>query len=281
MVFCLCIYQPGDNSTTLKQWGFSSAVEVVQQPQVVFLQPVISQRKTSESKGPLSKRRKHKKYIPIMKSYPKIAPHPGDSPRSTCSSSTSDSSSRTTASVRSTNSSSTSWECPQVDKQRTSSTPNPFTPARHRPASPLPQTDVTESNTGSFPAKEKTATVRLGLIAEPTDVHAKVLQSPSQATSNDDVCENNSDSDSSKRKRFCNTYNILSKSGLLGITLRTKDLIRQNRRTQAEIDKLREHTNLFVEALQKGDLHIWSKLQLSMEEESEKGKTLNTGQEST
>ncbi|XP_062857452.1 CLOCK-interacting pacemaker [Trichomycterus rosablanca] len=271
--------QPGDNPSSLKQWGFGSAVEVVQQPQVVFLQPVISQRKALEQKGPLSKRRKHKKYLPIRKSYPKIAPHPGDSPRSSCSSSTSTSSSRTTASVRSSNSSSTCWECPQVDKQQGSSTPNRFTPTRHLPVSPQPHTPLAEFNTGTCPAVEKPATGRLGFIAEPTDMNAKVLQTPPQAISKDDMSQN-SDSDSSKRKRFCNTYNILSKSGLLGITLRTKDLIRQNRRTQAEIDKLREHTNLFVEALQRGDLHIWSKLQLSMQEGNEKEKTLNTGQES-
>lgn len=115
---------------------------------------------------------------------------------------------------------------------------------------------------------------------EPTEMHAKTLQTQPQAVFKDDICAQNSDSDSNdKRKRFCNTYNILSKSGLLDITLRTKELIRQNRRTQAELDQLREHTNLFMEALQTGDLCIWSKLQMSMQEESEKEKTVNTGSE--
>lgn len=71
-----------------------------------------------------------------------------------------------------------------------------------------------------------------------------------------------------KIKRFCNTYNILSKSGLLDITLRTKELIRQNRRTQTELERLREHTNLYMAALQTGDSEIWSKLQMSMQEEN-------------
>lgn len=70
-----------------------------------------------------------------------------------------------------------------------------------------------------------------------------------------------------RRKRFCNTYNILSKSGLLDITLRTKELLRQNRRTQNDLDRLKEHTNLFLQALQNGDSSICVKLQASLQEE--------------
>lgn len=276
--------QPGDNPPSAKPWGFSPAVEVVQQPQVVFLQPVISQRTASEPKGPPSKRRKHKKYLPILKSYPKIAPHPGDSPRSSC---TSSSSSTVTASVKSSSSSSSCWDAPDGDKQQavqTSSssvsfTPNHISPTRHHPASPQPHPPLTDSNTASCPGVEKPTAGRLEPTTEPTEMHARTLQTQPQADFKDGICQN-SDSDSNdKRKRFCNTYNILSKSGLLDITLRTKELIRQNRRTQVELDQLREHTNLFMEALQTGDLCIWSKLQMSMLEESEKEKTVNTGSE--
>lgn len=283
-LFVWMYWQPGDNPPSAKPWGFSPAVEVVQQPQVVFLQPVISQRTASEPKGPPSKRRKHKKYLPILKSYPKIAPHPGDSPRSSC---TSSSSSTVTASVKSSSSSSSCWDAPDGDKQQavqTSSssvtfTPNHITPTRHHPASPQPHTPLTDSNTASCPGVEKPTAGRLEPTTEPTEMHAKTLQTQPQADIKDGICQN-SDSDSNdKRKRFCNTYNILSKSGLLDITLRTKELIRQNRRTQVELDQLREHTNLFMEALQTGDLCIWSKLQMSMLEESEKEKTVNTGSE--
>lgn len=110
---------------------------------------------------------------------------------------------------------------------------------------------------------------------EPTEIYAKTLQSQPQAAFKDGICQNRDSDNNDKRKRFCNTYNILSKSGLLDITLRTKELIRQNRRTQVELDQLREHTNLFMEALQTGDLCIWSKLQMSMQEEFEKEKILN------
>ncbi|XP_062863607.1 CLOCK-interacting pacemaker a [Trichomycterus rosablanca] len=67
----------------------------------------------------------------------------------------------------------------------------------------------------------------------------------------------------SKRQRFCNTYNILNQSGLLGITLRTKELIRQNKRSQTQLQKLHAHTDLFLEALRSKDPQVWTKLQLT------------------
>ncbi|KAI5611264.1 CLOCK-interacting pacemaker, partial [Silurus asotus] len=263
-----------DNPPSVKSWGFSPAVEVVQQPQVVFLQPVISQRTASEPKGPQSKRRKHKKYLPILKSYPKIAPHPGDS---SCTSRSS--SSTITASVKSSSSSSSCWDPPDKDQQQAEQTSssgsftlNHTTPTRQHLESPQPHTPLTDSNTGSCSGVEKPTAERLEPATEPTDICDKTLQTRPQAALEDDVCQNTDSDTSEKRKRFCNTYNVLSKSGLLDITLRTKELIRQNRRTQVELDQLREHTNLFMEALQTGDLCIWSKLQLSMQEESEKEK---------
>ncbi|XP_066533067.1 CLOCK-interacting pacemaker [Hoplias malabaricus] len=277
------VKQPGDNSPSLKPWGFSPAVEVVQQPQVVFLQPMVSQRTSTVPKGPPSKRRRHKKYFPILKSYPKIAPHPGDNQRSNCSSS---SSSSTTGSVKISSLSSSSQEQPHREKLQSglqtsassgSSTQNQFPLTSHLAASPKPHVTLTDSTTGSCSDVETPANGRLELSATTTDTHNKALQKQIQTVSRDDICQSNDSDNSNKRKRFCNTYNILSKSGLLDITLRTKDLIRQNRRTQAELDQLRKHTNLFMEALQTGDLGIWSKLQLSMQEESEKEKTVNNG----
>ncbi|KAI4885422.1 hypothetical protein NFI96_018048 [Prochilodus magdalenae] len=277
--------QPGDNPSSLKPWGFSPAVEVVQQPQVVFLQPVVSQRASTVPKGHPSKRRKHKKYFPILKSYPKIAPHPGDSPRSNCTTSSSSSSSSTTASVKSCSSSSSFRDQSHGDKQQGlhssacsgSSTPNHLPSTRHRSASPQAHATLTDSNTDNSPGVERPASGTLELSTALTDMHTKALQNHPQESSEDGTCHSDSDS-SNKRKRFCNTYNILSKSGLLDITLRTKELIRQNRRTQADLDQLREHTNLFMEALQTGDLHIWSKLQSSVQEENEKEKRVNNDQ---
>lgn len=71
--------------------------------------------------------------------------------------------------------------------------------------------------------------------------------------------------DTNKQKRFSNTYNILNKSGLLGITMRTKQLIKENKRTQGQLQQLREQTGLLLEALSSGEPQLWSKLQLSLQ----------------
>ncbi|XP_026105491.1 CLOCK-interacting pacemaker-like [Carassius auratus] len=181
----MCFYKP----SSLKPWAFSPSQEVVPRPQVVFLQPVVPQRPAPVHKGPLSKRRRHRKYLPILKSYPKIAPHP-ETRRCAVTSAL-------PASVES-------------------------HAAKHRP----------ESSDGTLNAHSFK---------------------------------------SDKIKRFCNTYNILRRSGLLDITLRTKELIRQNRRTQTELDLLREHTDLFMQALQTGDSSIWSRLRTNMQED-DRGK---------
>ncbi|XP_059375534.1 CLOCK-interacting pacemaker-like [Carassius carassius] len=70
---------------------------------------------------------------------------------------------------------------------------------------------------------------------------------------------------SSKRERFCNTYNILNRSGLLGITLRTKELIRKNKRSQAQLQSLQAQTDLFLEAICSGDPKVWTRLQLILQ----------------
>eukprot|EP00063_Salmo_salar_P043934 XP_014018769.1 PREDICTED: rho GTPase-activating protein gacK-like [Salmo salar] len=49
-------------------------------------------------------------------------------------------------------------------------------------------------------------------------------------------------------RRFLNTVGILSQSGLLDITLRTQDLLRQSNATDRDIAQLRQHTQLLYQA---------------------------------
>lgn len=78
---------------------------------------------------------------------------------------------------------------------------------------------------------------------------------------------------SSKHKRYCNTYDILNWSGLLGITLRTKELIRQNKRSQAELKSLQTQTDLFLEAMCSGDPKVWMRLQLILQNSGNREET--------
>ncbi|XP_070843312.1 CLOCK-interacting pacemaker [Chaetodon trifascialis] len=287
--------QPGDNPPALKPWGFSPTVEVVQpvvqQPQVVFIQPVVSRQASCASKEASSRQRRSKNYLPILKSYPKIAPHPGDS---------SSSSGRGTASSSSTCSSSSGSErgsnvtsshrdhCQREKQQRSlcggaskSGSTTPSLPASPGAMSPLLQSRLsrhtTKDSASSSPASERSSStfsqselntsLSLTHTTGPKNQTLPVPQGAIQESSSPGQ-HNSMDSDADiKRKRFCNTYNILSKSGLLDIALRTKELHRQNRRTQSDLDQLKQHTDLFIQALWSGDTSICVKLQTSLQEE--------------
>ncbi|XP_051909137.1 CLOCK-interacting pacemaker [Hippocampus zosterae] len=255
----MLLKQPGDNPPAMKPWSFSPTMEVVQpvvQPtQVVFLQPVVSRQASKEA----SRHRRPKKYLPILKSYPKIAPHPGDNSslgRGTPTSSTSLSSSAS-GSQRDHG----PKEKPQKSQSETSflsGTPdNTQPPQTQLPqiASEAPSPAVSQSESSpSF------SSIPPSCASSPTPLDCA---SPA---------EHKWDNDDMRRKRFCNTYNILSKSGLLDITLRTKELLRQNRRTQSDLERLREHTDLFLQALRSGDTGICVKLHARLHEEEKEDK---------
>ncbi|KAL0967697.1 hypothetical protein UPYG_G00255710 [Umbra pygmaea] len=276
--------QPGDIPPSQKQWEFGTAVEVVQpgvqQPQVVFVQPVVSHRTNPKE---ASKRRRPKKYLPILRSYPKIAPHPGDSSGYSGRGSSCSSYSSSSESDRGVVLASSHRERHHREKQQrqqpvssgssgysshglTHPSPSPcpqrrlaLTPALS--SSPIqPSPAISRSVFTPAPSPASSPTPLPPLASETPEKPPAHSLPPPSATDND--C-----GDNIKRKRFCNTYNILSKSGLLDITLRTKDLLRQNRRTQGDLDRLKEHTSLFLQALQNGDTSIWSRLQISLQEE--------------
>lgn len=187
--------------------------------------------------------------MPILKSYPKIAPHPADlSPRTSGSSRSSLSSVYDQRQRR------------HHRSHRLYSSPSPQPALQTKPASIFEaasdQSDVADS-------QDLTA---LSILAgtDPLPFYADELRTASDSDP--------SSSDCNRRKRFSNTYNILDKSGLLGITMRTKQLIKENKRTQGQLQQLHEQTGLLLEALSSSDPALWSKLQLSLQRtESERG----------
>lgn len=279
--------QPGESPPALKPWSFSSGV---QQPQVVFLQPVVSSQASSTSKETSQRHRRPKKYLPILKSYPKIAPHPGDSSSSSGRGTASSSSFRCSSSSESDRGSSSASghrdRCHRDKRHKrlsggagssestTSSLPSPSSstspllqrclslpsaetsPDSERPSSVLSQPDVAPSPSLT-PSHHSSCSKDDTLFIPQSDPKGSFPEDPDPANANEDA----------KRKRFCNTYNILSKSGLLDITLRTKELLRQNRRSQSELERLKEQTQLFFQALQSGDQGLCLKLQASLQED--------------
>ncbi|XP_010787002.1 CLOCK-interacting pacemaker [Notothenia coriiceps] len=290
--------QPVESPPAVKQWGFSPTVEVVQpvvqQPQVVFLRPVVSRQTSPAPKEAPSRHRRPKKYLPILKSYPKIAPHPGDSSSSSGRGTASSSSSNTSSSSHSFSSSSSSShsssssgsergssltsnhrEHCQREKQKrnlcggasNSASTTPSLPSTQSTTSPLLQRRLSlptaEASASSSPAREKPSSA-VNQAEFSTSLSVTHTDRAVQEESSSAECDHSDSDADAKRKRFCNTYNILSNSGLLDIALRTKELHRQNRRTQSDLDRLKEHTDLFLQALCSGDTSICLKLLASL-----------------
>lgn len=74
------------------------------------------------------------------------------------------------------------------------------------------------------------------------------------------------DSSSTRQRRFLNTAEILNQSGLLAITLRTKELLKQNASAEREITQLCQHTHLLSQASQNSGLDSLEKLFQTMSE---------------
>ncbi|CAN9502170.1 unnamed protein product [Ophioblennius macclurei] len=237
--------QPSSMVPADKQWGFPSPLEVMPQSQVVLLQPMASGGNGSSLKSSSENQRQSKSYMPILKSYPKIAPHPVDTPAKRSGSSRV----RTSTSRR------------HHHGHRPYSPPNA--------ASPLP---TTAKPVSCFEAA--TPQAQIGEIADPLgdkSLYESAFVDEFRTVADGDRTHGDEELDAvslhcDKQKRFSNTYNILNKSGLLGITMRTKQLIKENKRTQGLLQQLQEQTGLLLKALSSGDPQLWTELQLSLQD---------------
>lgn len=244
--------QPSNNAPADKQWGISSPMDVMPQSQVVLLQPMVSNGNNHASMSGCEIGRQSRSYHPV-KSYPRIAPYPGEHVSKRVGSSR----------LRG------SPGCEQRQRKHHS----------HRVYNtPIPQNTLQaqiqqKCNFGAVNNQrpinteqvcDKTApppATTVSSVPSYTQAHQTAISNTFSSLDNDSTA-----TDSNKQKRFSNTYNILSKSGLLGITMRTKQLIKENRRTQGQLQQLQEQTTLLLEALSSGDSQLWTKLQLSLQD---------------
>lgn len=266
------------------------------QPQVVFLQPMVSKGSGSSQKSAPDKRRKSRKYLPILKSYPKIAPHPGESLSEKGGSTSSGQSSLASGQER------RHRHRQRRDVLPVSLASDPAAPSNPSIASPVaPSTQpVSPSHCGLLPTPSTMDAATTANSTQAPDGQGSTPSRPpsappalagetnalsawawpaEKAPDGNESCPGAVPDSHSKQQRFCNTYNILQHSGLLGITLRTKELIRQNRRTQGQLEQLKRHTSLFLEAACSDDPQLWSKLQLSMMEAGPAGAEEQEGLE--
>ncbi|XP_020841861.1 CLOCK-interacting pacemaker [Phascolarctos cinereus] len=281
------LVRQGRNSSHLQSWTVQPSFEVIPaQPQLVFLHPSVPPPVSPYPAG--EKKNDSRNYLPILNSYTKIAPHPGKRSlaltpedrgetgvqkrvcterRRTSLSSTGltktntfpsnpsapgpPNTKRAQESVQQRLSSlvtslQTVPGSPSVSSSRMAKTPN-LTFAS--PASPLGSSDSTLHGLES-PMPLSALSAPYGPPGAGDQVRQPLETFPEQQQS--------------RHRRFRNTLVILHRSGLLEITLKTKELIRQNQATQAELDRLKEQTQLLMEATKGSAPQAWARLQESL-----------------
>lgn len=200
-------------------------------PNVILLQhpglmPVSLQpHKSSSQRSNTTGKKINGAFLPILNSYPRIAPHPSKKlpDKSTLNS-----------------------ESQNVNKRGCSEHKSDDTPVSRGPQDQhlLKQPKLAVSTSGS-PCSSSTRD------------HPSSSNSTTASTSHDSPTSSSvhttrglhkNTATSARYRRFFNTVEILRQSGLLDITLRTKELMRQSNATERDIAQLRQHTELLCQA---------------------------------
>ncbi|KAM3919949.1 CLOCK-interacting pacemaker [Leptodactylus fuscus] len=193
--------------------------------------------------------RKSTKYLPILNSYTKIAPHPSQL-------------------------SSTSNH-PNGNKRRADT-------FHHSQAKRLPSGVVKGKATSAVPETSLQNAVvlsddascrELSLTTPPKDIGASdTLTTDSgepRAASSLNTSHNEDEAQpvqqqQNKNRRFQNTLDILRRSGLLSIAMKTKELARLNQATQVQLERLQEQVALYTKAICSNNPEDWQMLQDSL-----------------
>lgn len=200
---------------------------------ILFQQPTLmpaslQQHRSLSQKTNVTGKKTTDTYLPILNSYPRIAPHPSKKPPDKTS---------------------TNDESHNLSKRVCTKHESDHTP-------------VAGSLLYQHLCKQPKLAVRTsGQPCSSSTRDILSLSSPSAASTNmistsvSNLCTASSflatrglHRNSARHRRFLNTVEILKQSGLLDITLRTKELLRQSNATDRDIAQLRHHTELLCQA---------------------------------
>lgn len=281
------LVKQGSSSSQLQSWTVQPSFEVISaQPQLLFLHPPVPPPVSPYHAG--EKKSDSRNYLPILNSYTKIAPHPGKRGPSRSAEERGDGGMQKKVC--------TERLGPGLSAREPTKTgagpPQPPTPvplgAKLAEDSALqgvpslvaggsPQTlqPVSSSHVAKAPSLTF-ASPASPVCASDSTLHGVESSSPlsppaasysSTLWAAEHFCRSPDgfpEQRQSKHRRFQNTLVVLHKSGLLEITLKTKELIRQNQATQVELDQLKEQTRLFIEATKSRAPQAWARLQASL-----------------
>lgn len=279
------LVKQGSSSSQLQSWTVQPSFEVISaQPQLLFLHPPVPSPASCHAG---EKRSDSRNYLPILNSYTKIAPHPGKRGLSLGPKERERGMQKKICTERPGSSLPTSEP---TKMGAVSSSPPTAAPPSAKPAedsalqgvpslvaggSPQTLQPVSSSHVAKAPSLTF-ASPASPVCASDSTLHGLESNSPlSPLSANyssplwaaEHLCRSPdifSEQRPSKHRRFQNTLVVLHKSGLLEITLKTKELIRQNQATQVELDQLKEQTQLFIEAAKSRAPQAWARLQASL-----------------
>lgn len=218
---------------------------ILQQPSLLLatfqLPEPLSQKTRSTRKN------KNGTYLPILNSYPRIAPHPSKKPPDKSPSS---------------NKSQTVFKRVCTEHKSDDTLVTISLPEQHLNKQPKLAVSTSRSPSSSS-ARGSLSPCSLETISSSPD-------SPSRSSVNHSTSIAGRGS-TTRHRRFLNTVEILRQSGLLDITLRTKELLRQSNATERDIAQLRQHTELLCKAVadpscSQSDAAAWEHLHRSMAE---------------
>lgn len=281
------LVKQGSSSSQLQSWTVQPSFEVISaQPQLLFLHPPVPPPVSPCHAG--EKKSDSRNYLPILNSYTKIAPHPGKRGPSHSAEERGDGgmqkkvcTERLGPGLSAREPTKTGAGPPQ------SPTPVPLgaklaedsalqgVPSLVAGGSPQTLQPVSSSHVAKAPSLTF-ASPASPVCASDSTLHGMESSSPlsppaasysSTLWAAEHFCRSPDgfpEQRQSKHRRFQNTLVVLHKSGLLEITLKTKELIRQNQATQVELDQLKEQTRLFIEATKSRAPQAWARLQASL-----------------
>ncbi|KAK2879910.1 hypothetical protein Q8A73_023722 [Channa argus] len=208
------------------------------------------------------------KYLPILNSYPRIAPHPRKESHE----------SKVTTNVEELKDSGSEGQsqskrvCIEKGKKEAfSTTSHPLKPQLQKESrvhsysqykgregrSSLPnsqhkshhyhQVCISDSVSSPSISSSQTPSPSFSSVSPSSSSHPSSSPTSSMAHSPNSLGLDNS---STRQRRFLNTAEILKQSGLLAITLRTKELLKLNATTDKEIAQLHQHTHLLCKLAQ-------------------------------
>lgn len=227
--------------------NFSGSPHVILYQQPGMVPGTVQAHKPSSRRSNVNAKKSNCSYMPILNSYPRIAPHPGKKPPDKSSLSKrvcTDPKIDDTAVIR-------GLPEQHLHKQ----------PKLAVSASGLPSSSSTRdilSSTGATVASTHPGSTSV------TSLHITSSSLTSRGHHRDSTS-------SARHRRFLNTVEILRQSGLMDITLRTKELLRQSNATERGVAELRHHTELLCQAAAGPDdnpkgVTAWEKLHQVMAE---------------